>query len=637
MLDLNELSSGNSETVRLLDPTSLRIIILGYIYPVDVGSWCYLERRKKSNDTSTDACAIFLTNPQSLRAARSGFIEQFVHYLVERLQEGRSPNTLKSIVGQFKTYVDWCDIHHVDAFDSEKSYVESVRHYTEYAIERIRRKKLKINTAAAMQLVIFSVGKAVYGDDYGDLYQGIRKIKKSIRFTQITQKPDEVSARESLTLYTEAFDQISQFILTRGSYPHKLDLSVGEFWCFPNSIPIAGPSTISKKYGLKEKFKAYCYKTGSLRTVDEILQSLTKPEENGEYRALQIWQAAQDLVASSNVDYYNSRRVQLAILAAHCFTMLFFANTAMNLAVAAGLPICDSEIDISKSDVEFRNVKYRAKGREVSFFISRVLIPRFNKYLELRQYILEALDEVDFDFLFFSVSRSKPRQLKRNFSTDFHIKINTAFGHEAKITTRMWRAHKSDWLTKNRDLDTAALILQNSPETLVRHYLEGSDSDQSSEVSGFFDSYIDSLIITSSVNSTPISTGQCVELNEPGSILDKELKIEPNCKTPEGCLLCDKYRIHADLIDYRKLLSCQYVLGLMRAHASDTDHFYELFGVTLKRLEGLIEVLKQALKRDQAIDEDEVQKVESDVYDEEILDPYWLRKLSLIEDLEVVS
>lgn len=139
MLDLNELSSGNSETVRLLDPTSLRIIILGYIYPVDVGSWCYLERRKKSNDTSTDACAIFLTNPQSLRAARSGFIEQFVHYLVERLQEGRSPNTLKSIVGQFKTYVDWCDIHHVDAFDSEKSYVESVRHYTEYAIERIRR------------------------------------------------------------------------------------------------------------------------------------------------------------------------------------------------------------------------------------------------------------------------------------------------------------------------------------------------------------------------------------------------------------------------------------------------------------------------------------------------------------------
>lgn len=44
----------------------------------------------------------------------------------------------------------------------------------------------------------------------------------------------------------------------------------------------------------------------------------------------------------------------------------------------------------------------------------------------------------------------------------------------------------------------------------------------------------------------------------PPLIMTSEVSV--NCYTPEGCLFCDKYRIHVDATDIRKSLSCRYCI-----------------------------------------------------------------------------
>ena len=50
-----------------------------------------------------------------------------------------------------------------------------------------------------------------------------------------------------------------------------------------------------------------------------------------------------------------------------------------------------------------------------------------------------------------------------------------------KVTPRQWRAAKSDWLIRNKDPATAALLLQNSERTTLRAYAAGSESTHMQE------------------------------------------------------------------------------------------------------------------------------------------------------------
>lgn len=65
--------------------------------------------------------------------------------------------------------------------------------------------------------------------------------------------------------------------------------------------------------------------------------------------------------------------------------------------------------------------------------------------------------------------------------------------------------------------------------------------------------------------------GICSNYGNPNPLSNALVKV--NCKSPEGCLFCDKYRIHADEKDARKLISCRYYLQKTAQLSNNKEKF----------------------------------------------------------------
>ena len=168
-------------------------------------------------------------------------------------------------------------------------------------------------------------------------------------------------------------------------------------------------------------------------------------------------------------------------------------------------------------------------------------------------------------------------------------------------------------------------MLQNTPETVMKHYTEGSKDEAQPELTKFFSEYRNTLVISASLPSTPVAAGQCLHLDP---VAVPNAPIEPDCSLPEGCLFCDKYRVHADKTDYKKLLSFRYVLENCKTLAHDEEHFKRLL---LPVIEKIDELLSQILDNSD-LSNDTAEKLREDVYQNENLDNYWQKKINFLDD-----
>ena len=98
---------------------------------------------------------------------------------------------------------------------------------------------------------------------------------------------------------------------------------------------------------------------------------------------------------------------------------------------------------------------------------------------------------------------------------------------------------------------------------------------------------------------------------------------------PEGCLYCDKYKVHADETDYKKLLSFKYVLEISETLAHDEEHYER---VVLPIIEKIDEAKNQILGSG-ILPSEIVKQITIEVYQYERLDKYWQKKLDLLVDL----
>lgn len=106
------------------------------------------------------------------------------------------------------------------------------------------------------------------------------------------------------------------------------------------------------------------------------------------------------------------------------------------------------------------------------------------------------------------------------------------------------------------------------------------------------------------------------------------MPVQPDCKTQEGCLFCDKHRVHADEKDTRKLSSCAFVVQQVIYVPGAEVYFQPVLG----RIESLLDEIKT---RDEANIE-MVDRVVKQVHEEGDLDPYWAAKLALLESMEFI-
>ena len=619
---IDDLPIDDEGKLKLIDPSKIRVYMPGYLYPVDIGSWCYTKRRKASLNTLSPRISIQMVQPSSFRTQRVEFVRRYIEYIGWYLRNGKSPNSLASSVMQFRQFLSWCDKEFITGLDSKECYVSAVHHFTEEMIEKIRKTKLNINTAASLQQILLQTGRAVYDDAYGDLFTNIRKLRRSHPASNVTKKPDSESARRTFNVYYDLFDQLSNFVLKFEPFPKRIDLEHGYFWFFPNPLPFAGPSNVMCKEVFKSRFICVDYINGTVRSLEEI-KKLSKFNSHNNHVCSR--NRALKLIEEANRNLHHERRLMAAKLAFKMFMMMFSANTGMNLGQIASLP-WTGEYETEKKKQGFKTIKYRANNREVEFFITSNFLPIFKRCLLLRSYILKSLGVTNFEYLFFSIRNKSIRNLGMDLSNNIHDKLKNCFNYDYKITTRMWRSFKGDWLIRNSGIQTASLLLQNTPATLMKHYAEGSEYESEQELTKFFSEYGNTLVISASVSSISIAPGQCLR-TDPAPIPFAPIK--PDCSLPEGCLYCEKFRVNPDETDYKKLLSFRYVLEFSKTLAHDEEHYKRVVSPTIERLD---EVKNQIL--DSGILPNEiVKRITIEVYQYEKLDKYWQKKLDLLDDL----
>ncbi|EKD73892.1 MAG: hypothetical protein ACD_45C00156G0001, partial [uncultured bacterium] len=368
---------------------------------------------------------------------------------------------------------------------------------------------------------------------------------------------------------------------------------------------------------------AWDYMNGKIFTYEKIKHHYSKTN----FSKTAIKNAMQ-LLEKSNLDPRHHARLLLASLAIQSFTMLFIANTAMNIAPLSQLPWDTNQVfECDKSTKQgFKSVKYRAGGANVEFYITNHFLPYFRRYLELRTWVLQGRNAP----LFFILDKQKNI---KNVDDSLAFKLRKKLG-KFNITlpsARQWRAYKSEWLIRTTDIETTSLLLQNSKETVMQSYMAGSKISADNEMTAFLNNMHLKVVTAKKAPATAISVGHCLEHNKPKTEVSGSA-IQPNCHQPEGCLFCDKYRVHADEYDIRKLWSCRYVISETRTLAASETHFEKVFGVVLNRIDSLLEFISS---KNDALNQT-VKRIKFEVMEEGRLTIYWASKLQMLTELTMV-
>lgn len=608
----------NEKTV-LLNPEEA-ILKYGQHGTLDIGSYCYLDRSNNKNRLQHEGRPV---NLKSINKERIKHIRKLIQIISDDFSYSSfSKETIFNQSRHFLSFIKWADSNgYTDFFEDKNKAREAFSCFVYYLKDKLSKNELVSASAVALQYNSLRFLEKFHNVD--ELAIGI-PIIRSNGSTNYTTPPSEDSQNKALLLCESLFEGISNLILNSKPFPYQLKVPnhIGwknnSFYVFPLTEWAVNPTNHKEKQA-----KVWNQEEGKLNSKEEI-KHLYKTENN--IRC--VINRAKKMLHEANIDKYSTYRLRLAMVAHHAFSIIFLATTGMNRESMIDL-LWDDNYETSTERQGFRTIKHRAGNKPCNFELSIEMLPKFKKFLELRKYLL---NNRNCEYLFFSLganSSQEPIKLTGKSFCRFFNTLEKIDPTIKKITPREWRAAKSDWLIRNTDVSTAALMLQNSEQVLLKHYTAGSETNHLAELSNFFGEV--SNFVLKNVDKSDGETsaiGICSSYGNPNPLDNAPIKV--NCKSPEGCLFCDKYRIHADEKDTRKLVSCRYCLQKTAQLSNNKENFDSVFGKIFQRIDELLKEIEE-------IQPGLTNRIIKEVEEMGELDHYWARKLELLFDLGLVS
>ena len=596
---------------------------------IDVGALCFLRRSSIGRRKREEGKLVEADSFCPKREKQVLHLTKLIHNYLDS-----SGNRVKTIHGKINVFVtnfmEWTDNNgHINVLHTPESAHLALIAYISHLRELVNTNKISINWAARIQVKVIDILNHYFARD--DLSHGIHLLARNSNATETTSPPCEIKSSKVLGLSKAIFLGFYDLVVNKQPYPYKfripdyLQWKENHLWVFPTSKWCMPPHENTVRNKLKRAFHAYDYQNGRLSHLNEIVDFYPN-----RYAAENAINAAKVQILSANTNFKHYQRRVAAMLASNAFLIQFFANTGMNKAQVFDLT-WDETFKISIEHQGLRVIKWRASGKVCHFEISSGFLPLFKKYLQLRRYLLN-LCKKSTDKLFFSLGVSKqptPRKLKPADIENCFRSFRIIDPDLPKISTREWRAAKSDWAIKNTDPATAALLLQNSQKTILRHYSRGSETKQLEEMGKYFDAVVETIAGKDSDgdNSRDCALGECRPVGPPQPITTK-VPIYPNCESPEGCLFCTNYKVHADEKDVRKLISCDHVLSHTARYVTH-EKYQENFAPIFLRIKSLLNVIA---KRNCSL----VSRIRKEVEDKGELSSYWSAKMELLITLGIV-
>lgn len=598
---------------------------------LDIGALCY---RRLSNARRKGRNKSRFVDPCSLDRTRIDTVRRMINCisLIARTS-GMSISTVFTSTSIFIRFVDWCaTVGHKGVFGTEQETRNAFRAYVEHLRHRVSTDVLNSHTAFAYQDNVLTFLCAFLAKD--DIAHGVRLLLKG-NTSNPTLVPDEASQGRVLSLCQNFFSQFATHVHDHNTYPFKLLLpdylgwADNSLWIFPTNKLFLSPQKLRQRDNMKRGYWAVNYAEGRLATLDEIG---TKYNNIG--NAKRSIRRVKQLITDANRDPKHGHRREIAMFSHNAFVMLFIANTGMNWSEVRKLP-WGKDYEVGDERQGFRAIKFRAKGKSVSFEIQTGFLAKFKRYLELRTYLVNGKK---CDTLFLSLglrAKKKPKPMRPEVLGTLVMTLRRIDPSLPRILSRQWRAAKSDFLITRTDPSTTALILQNSEPTVLRSYAAGSESRAIAEMGQFYEKLTQVVLDAGQAlpaNYTDSALGKCMQYGSPVPS-DATPPIAPDCRQSEGCLFCDKYIVHADERDIRKLMSCRSCIYRTAHLSASAEHFQSLFGEVLHRIEAILGAIGGKSDDNALL----VQRLQVEVENYGLLDPYWERKMQTLCSLGVVS
>ncbi len=443
---------------------------------VDIGQLCYLRRERIHTKRRTFDVA-------SLGGQRVQAVRNLVNHLseVQRIG-GARPATVQGQAKALVQFVNWSDrqgFHQVlcDQQETERAMVK----YCKAQRELVSQSQLRRNPAATKLRVLRSCLASYFGSDTFGEHAPIMRNRHSD--TQPTEVPDQ-EAQGILLAWSDAlFSTISRQILEFGPYPYAVTVNSGNtLWLLPTRYAQSWGKDAVVKY------PAWDPDTGELRSFEQLCDIFaSRGERFPRSRARSARRRAVASLEETNSNRVAYIRLTHAALAANCFAVLFLAETGINLAQLLGMEWSPELVESLRSPSvvrqKFREIKYRAGGREVFFQVSLGFLPKLRTYLELREYLLQ---EAECTKLFIWLDgTNSPSGLSENFLHHLYLRLGRMGVVLRRISARQWRAAKQDWVVNNHDPVTAAKVMGHTLETALRAYSNGTAAAHRAEMGAF--------------------------------------------------------------------------------------------------------------------------------------------------------
>ncbi|MEM5440171.1 integrase [Paraburkholderia diazotrophica] len=613
-----------AEGTTLLHPERALLKWEGFDSSSDIGRICYLTR-----DTSSRQRTRRTFDHTSFSSERAKVVRLLVTQLSERMTLGAMrPKTVYAALRVVLDFVNWADrqgLHQV--LCDEKATADAVHCYFREQREQVSLGNLNRNSAARYQHNLLSMLRELFRNE--EFCADARQLRGRQEASVPTAVPDAGAQAALLTWADTLFSGISTLVLDFKPYPVRMTTARGENLCL---VPhLHGRSEGNDSRGLL----GWNLETGEPRTREELTTRMAEAGTNNpRERSWTIARLAAKHLTAANADAQSPIRRSHASIAASCFAALFLAETGINLAQLLTMKwspeLVASLQDASVARQKFREVKYRADGREVTFTVSLGFMPKLRAYLALREYLVQ---DADCDTLFIvaghHAQRRRPMGLPTQFLVQLYSRLDTLGIMLPRITARQWRAAKQDWAVSNHGPVVAARLMGHSLDTALRAYSNGTDAAHKAEIGAFLASVEKTVLKPGNdpAGSIRSAVGVCIEFHRPAPIA-ASVTVRPDCRSTEGCLFCDQYRVHADATDIRKLLSCRHCVRLLSGRADSIEQYDRSFGAVLRRIDFLLDELR---KRNAAL----VDQIEQDVDIEGNLDAFWSARLDQLYELGV--
>lgn len=285
-------------------------------------------------------------------------------------------------------------------------------------------------------------------------------------------------------------------------------------------------------------------------------------------------------------------------------------------------------------------VKFRAGGKDVEVYLSATTMTRLKTYLRVRQALVASLGGVDLAPMFvqcsYDNSRGEPTAvctLDQSFLNYIRRKVIRAGASLPSVTLRQLRAYKQQDLVRRAPVAVAAKVMGHSVKTAIAAYCKAQEATRQGELGKFLGSLQETVMAACEDPPEPphqkvIPIGICADHGKPLPT-DSSAVLVPDCSKVEGCFFCDNYRLHADAVDMRKLMSCRRVLKYIVPLDGDSVRAERVYTAVVGRIDALLAELKRRQPH-------AYETVREDIEERGQLTRYWAGKLQQLHLLGIL-